>query len=313
MMSSEGVRVSKRVGLVGVGAMGKLMAGQLLEKGFTVTVCPHRNRKPVEELAAQGAQVAEDPAGVAAASEVVVTMVPDAPQVEEVCFGPRGLLAGRKEGDPFTLIDMSTISPIATTAIAARLAEQGVGMLDAPVSGGPARAAIGELTIMVGGEPELFERHRDVLAAMGKNITHVGPVGHGEIAKLTNNIIIGILMPALGEAFTFAVKAGADLEKVREIVLTATGGNYLLANWIPQYMLQDKYEGGFALELMHKDLGAALAAARDLGVPMPEAALAQQLFAQAKGLGYGREDYSAVSKITQDAANITIATGKPRR
>jgi 3-hydroxyisobutyrate dehydrogenase-like beta-hydroxyacid dehydrogenase len=293
--------------------MGKLMAAQLLKQGYTVTVCPHRNRAPVEELAAQGAQVAEDPAGVATASEVVVTMVPDAPQVEESCFAERGLLAGKAAGQDLTLIDMSTISPISTASIAARLAEQGVGMLDAPVSGGPARAATGELTIMVGGDPDLFARHRDVLAAMGANITHVGPVGHGEIAKLTNNIIIGVLMPALGEALTFAVKAGADLAKVREIVLTATGGNYLLANWLPQYMLQDKYDGGFALELMHKDLGAALAAARDLGVPMPEAALAHQLFAQAKGLGYGRQDYSAVSKITQDAANITIATGQPRR
>lgn len=305
--------MSKRVGVVGVGTMGKLMAAQLLQKGYTVTVCPHRNRQPVEELAAQGAQVAENPAGVAAASEVVVTMVPDAPQVEESCFGEHGLLAGKAAGQDLTLIDMSTISPISTAAIAARLAEHGVGMLDAPVSGGPARAATGELTIMVGGDPDLFARHRDVLAAMGTNITLVGPVGHGEIAKLTNNIIIGVLMPALGEALTFAVKAGADLAKVREIVLTATGGNYLLANWLPQYMLQDKYDGGFALELMHKDLGAALSAARDLGVPMPEAALAHQIFAQAKGLGYGRQDYSAVSKITQDAANITIATGQPRR
>ncbi len=305
--------MAKRVGVVGVGAMGKLMAAQLLQKGYTVTVCPHKNRQPVEELAAQGAQVAENPAGVAAASEVVVTMVPDAPQVEEVCFGEGGLLAGKQADQPLTLIDMSTISPIATTAIAKRLAEHGVGMLDAPVSGGPARAATGELTIMVGGEPALFEEHHDVLAAMGKNITLVGPVGHGEIAKLTNNLIIGVLMPALGEALTFAVKAGADLEKVREIVMTATGGNYLLANWLPQYMLQDKYDGGFALELMHKDLGAALSAARDLNVPMPAAGLAYQLFAQAKGLGYGREDYSAVSKITQDAANITIATGAPRR
>src|SRR6478672_6597120 len=303
----------KRVGLVGVGAMGKHMAAQLLKKGFSVTVCPHVNRAPVEELAALGANVVEDPAGVAAASEVVVTMVPDAPQVEESCFGERGLLAGRAEGQDLTLIDMSTISPIATTAIAARLAERGVGMLDAPVSGGPARAATGELTIMVGGDEELFARHRDVLAAMGKNITHVGPVGHGEIAKLTNNIIIGILMPALGEALTFAVKAGADLAKVREIVLTATGGNYLLANWIPNYMLKDNYEGGFALELMHKDLGAALSAAKDLGVSMPEAGLAYQLFGMAKGLGYGRQDYSAVSKLTQDAANVTIATGQPRR
>jgi 3-hydroxyisobutyrate dehydrogenase-like beta-hydroxyacid dehydrogenase len=216
----------------------------------------------------------------------------------------------KRASSPPTMI---VSSPIATAAIGARLAGRGVGMLDAPVSGGPARAATGELTIMVGGDEALFARHRDVLAAMGTSITHVGPLGHGEIAKLTNNIIIGVLMPALGEALTFAVKAGADPAKVREIVLTATGGNYLLANWLPQYMLRDNYEGGFALELMHKDLGAALAAARDLGVPMPEAGLAYQLFAQAKGLGYGRQDYSAVSKLTQDAANITIATGQPRR
>jgi len=305
--------MSKQVGFVGVGTMGKPMAAQLLQNGYSVTICPHHNRGPVEELAQQGARVVEDPADVAAASEVVIAMLPDAPQVEESCFGERGIVAGKADGQDLTLIDMRTISPVATIAIAARLAEHGIGMLDAPVSGGPARAATGELTIMVGGDAALVALHHDVLATMGTSITHVGPLGHGGIAKLTNNIIIGVLMPALGEALTFAVKAGADLEKVREIVLTATGGNYLLANWLPQFMLQDTYEGGFALELMHKDLGAALSAARDLGVPMPETGLAYQLFAQAKGLGYGRQDYSAVSRITQDAANITIATGQPRR
>ena len=305
--------MSKRVGVVGVGAMGKPMAAQLQRAGFAVTVCPHRNRQPVEELAAQGVQAAENPAAVAANADVVITMVPDAPQVEEACFGPNGLIAGKVEGQDLTIIDMSTISPVATKAIAARLAEHGVGMLDAPVSGGPARAETGDLTIMVGGDAPLVERHHDVLAAMGSKITHVGPSGHGEIAKLTNNILIGVLMPALGEALTFAAKAGADVAKVREIVLTATGGNYLLANWLPQNMLQDKYDGGFALELMHKDLGAALSAARDLGVPLIETGVAYQLFTLAKGLGYGREDYSAISKLTQDAANITIATGQPRR
>lgn len=305
--------MAKRVGVVGVGAMGKPMAAQLLQQGFGVTICAHRDRAPVEELAGQGAAVADDPAGVAAASEVVITMVPDAPQVEEACFGPHGLVAGAAAGQDLTLIDMSTISPVATRQIAARLSERGIVMLDAPVSGGPARAATGELTIMVGGEAATFERHHDVLAAMGATITHVGPIGHGEIAKLTNNIIIGVLMPALGEALTFAAKAGADVATVREIILTATGGNYLLANWLPQNMLQDQYDGGFALELMHKDLGAALAAARDLGVPLLETGLAYQLYAQAKALGYGRQDYSAVSKIIQDAANVTIATGATRR
>jgi 3-hydroxyisobutyrate dehydrogenase-like beta-hydroxyacid dehydrogenase len=303
----------KRVGVVGVGAMGQPMAACLLRAGYAVTVCAHRNRAPVEELVAQGAREAADPAGVAAASDVVITMVPDAPQVEEACFGDRGIAAGKADGRELTVIDMSTISPVATRAIAARLGERGIAMLDAPVSGGPARAITGDLTIMVGGDDAVVARHRDVLEAMGSKVTHVGPIGHGEIAKLTNNIIIGVLMPALGEALTFAAKAGADVATVREIVLTATGGNYLLDKWLPQNMLQDKYEGGFALELMHKDLGAALAAARDLGVPLVETGVAYQLFAMAKGLGYGREDYSAVSKLTQDAANITIATGQPRR
>ena len=305
--------MGRQVGVVGVGAMGKRMAARLLQDGHTVTVCPHRDTAPVEELVRQGARRADNPAGVAAASEVVVTMVPDAPQVEEACFGSRGIVAGRASDRALTVIDMSTISPLATRAIAARLAAVGIGMLDAPVSGGPARAETGELTIMVGGDAALLERHRDVLAAMGSAVIHVGPTGHGEIAKLTNNMMIGVFMPAIAEALAFAVKAGADLDAAREVILRSSGASYLLEKWLPPTVLQDRYEGGFALELMHKDLTAGLAAARELGVPMPETALAQQLYLQAMGLGYGREDYSAVSKLVQDAANVTIATGRPRR
>ena len=305
--------MGRRVGFIGVGAMGKRMAARLLQAGHTVTVCPHRNTAPVEELVRHSAHHADDPAAVAAASDVVITMVPDAPQVEEACFGGRGIVAGRTPDRELTVIDMSTISPLATRTIAARLAAAGIGMLDAPVSGGPARAETGELTIMVGGDAALLERHRDVLAAMGSAVIHIGPTGHGEIAKLANNMMIGVFMPAIAEALAFAVKAGANLDAVRQVILRSSGASYLLEKWLPPTMLQDQYEGGFALELMHKDLTAGLAAARELGVPMPETALAQQLYVQAMGLGYGREDYSAVSKLVQDAANVTIATGQPRR
>jgi 3-hydroxyisobutyrate dehydrogenase-like beta-hydroxyacid dehydrogenase len=272
--------MSERVGVVGVGTMGKLMAARLLRAGHEVTVCAHRDRRPVEELVSLGAREAGGPAGVAAASEVVVTMVPDAPEVEEACFGERGIAAGRETsrgvdaGRELTVIDMSTISPVAARTIAARLAERGIGLLDAPVSGGPARAATGDLTVMVGGDAALLERHRAVLEALGSTITHVGPAGHGQIAKLTNATIIGVLMPALGEALAFAAKAGADPAKVREVVLASTGANYLLERWLPQNVMRDAYEPGFALRLMHKDLGAVLSAAGDLGVPMPETGLA---------------------------------------
>lgn len=301
--------MARRVGFVGVGVMGRPMAECLLKAGYDLTICAHRNRKPVEELEQLGARVVANPAEVAGASEVVITMVPDSPQVEEVALGEEGILHGARAGA--TLIDMSTISPITTRRVAARLAEGGVGMLDAPVSGGPARAATGSLTIMVGGEEEAYERCKDVLCALGNPI-HVGGIGSGEVTKLSNNILIGIIMAANAEALTFGVKAGVKAEKLREVICSATGGNYLLQNWLPNNMLQDSYEMGFALELMHKDLGAALSAAKDLGVPLLETSLAYQLYQAMKGLGRGRMDYSAVSLFYQEAANISIATGEKR-
>lgn len=303
----------KRVGFVGLGAMGLPMARRLLAAGFEVRACAHRNRAPLEALVAEGALGAADPAKLAGWADAVVTMVPDAPQVDEVCFGPRGLLAGHPAGKPLTVIDMSTIAPAASIAIAERLAEAGVAFLDAPVSGGPARATTGELAIMVGGAAAVLDAHRDVLEALGRRVVHMGPVGQGEVAKLANNMIIGALMPALAEALTFAVKSGADLAKLREVILASSGANFLLEHWTTDKLLVDRYEGGFALELMLKDLTAALGAAREAGVPAPQVALAHQQYVQAKGLGYGREDYSAVGKLTQDAANVTIATGAPRR
>lgn len=302
--------MAKRVGLVGVGAMGKPMAASLLKAGFEVTVCPHRNKAPVEELASQGARAVATPREVGQHSEVVVTMVPDAPQVEESIFGENGIAAGMQQGG--TIIDMSTISPVATRQFAERLSGMGLRMLDAPVSGGPARATTGSLTIMVGGDQDTFADCEDVLKAMGTPRL-LGPIGMGEVVKLCNNIIIASEMIAMAEAFTFAAKAGADVQAVREVLLTATAGNYLMDKWLPNNMLVDKYDVGFALELMQKDIGAALSASRDMGVPMMMTALAFQLYGTMKGLGEGRSDYSAVSKLYQDAANVTIATAKPRK
>lgn len=302
--------MSQQIGFIGLGAIGEPMAANLLQKGFALTICGHTNPAPVERLRARGAQVVADPQAVAAASPIIVTCVPDAPQVHAVCLGARGIVHGAQPGA--IVIDCSTIAPTESQRIAASLREHRLEMLDAPISGGPARAATGELAIMVGGAAETFARALPVLQAMGKSVTHVGPNGMGEVVKLANNTILGSLMIALSEAFTMAVKAGADAATAREVIMNSAGANFLLDQWVKDRMLKDNYDPGFATSLMQKDLGAALETARALGVPMMMTGLAFQLYELAEGQGYGKQDYCSVSKIYQDAANVTIATGEPR-
>jgi 3-hydroxyisobutyrate dehydrogenase-like beta-hydroxyacid dehydrogenase len=290
--------------LIGIGAMGEPMAASLLRAGFGVAVCAHRNRAPLERLVAAGAVDAGDPAGVGAASDVVITMVPDAPQVEEALFGSNGAANAAKPGTLF--IDMSTISPVATKAFAERLAAAGYRFVDSPVSGGPARAALGTLALMVGASDDDLATAKPVLEALGTP-NHVGPVGMGETVKLVNQILIANTMVANAEALVFAKKAGANVDVVREVILTATGANYLLDKWLPTMWLSGSFEGGFALDLLRKDLGAALDAARGLGVPLPSSALAYQLYTAASGNGHGRDDYSSVATFYQDAAGVDAA------
>jgi 3-hydroxyisobutyrate dehydrogenase-like beta-hydroxyacid dehydrogenase len=287
------------------------MAANLLAKGFALTTCPHRNMQPIERLKAQGASVAATPREVAAASEVVVVCVPDAPQVEEACLGEQGIIHGAAPGT--IVIDCSTISPTVSQQVAAALGERDISMIDAPISGGPERAATGELAIMVGGEPDVFARAKPVLDAMGRSITHVGPNGMGEVVKLANNAIIGSLMIAMSETLTMAVKAGGDINVIRDVIMQSSGANFILDKWIAERALKDNYDPGFATELMQKDVGAALEAGKALGVPMMLTALSYQLYELAEGMGYAREDYCSISKIYQDAANVTIATGEPRK
>ena len=185
--------------------------------------------------------------------------MPDAPQVEEVLFGARGVAAGAKSGD--LVIDMSTISPVASRRFAERLAERGIEFVDAPVSGGPARAREGTLTIMFGGSAAAIARAEPVLRAMG-NPHHLGPVGMGETVKLVNQIIIANVMIANAEGLVFAKRAGADLDAVRGVLASATASNYLLKEWLPKTWLAGTFEGGFAMDLLRKDLAAALDAAR---------------------------------------------------
>ncbi|HEX8805289.1 MAG TPA: NAD(P)-dependent oxidoreductase [Candidatus Aquilonibacter sp.] len=287
------------LGFLGIGAMGEPMARSLLKAGFPVTVAAHKRREAVERLSAEGAKEAADPASVAATSEILITMVPDAPQVEEVLFGERGAAQNMKAGS--VAIDMSTISPIASQRFAERLAARKVDFVDAPVSGGPARAATGTLTIMVGAAPATFARVEPVLKAMGTP-TLLGGVGMGETVKLVNQVIIASVMIANMEALAFAQRAGADLEAVRKVIATATGSNYLLDQWLPKTWFAGTFQGGFAMDLLRKDVAAALDAARATKYAMPLTALAYQLYTAQSAEGDGALDYSAIAKAYERIA-----------
>ncbi|HET6894698.1 MAG TPA: NAD(P)-dependent oxidoreductase [Candidatus Baltobacteraceae bacterium] len=286
------------IGFIGIGAMGEPMSLALLRAGYSVTACAHRDRERLERVCAQGVKEAATPAAVAAASDAVITCVPDAPHVEEALFGPSGAAQGARPASTF--IDMSTISPVKTREFAQRLQASGHSFLDAPVSGGPARAATGTLTIMVGADADDFARMEPVLKAMGTP-HHVGAVGLGETVKLVNQLIISNVMIANVEALTFARKAGADLDAVRNVLSTATASNYLLEQWLPKTWFAGTFEGGFALDLLRKDLGAALDAARAMKMPLPASASAYQVYTRQSAEGDGALDYSAVAKFYEHA------------
>ena len=294
----------KDIGLVGIGTMGEPMGESLLRAGFSLHICAHRNRERVERLVALGAAEHATPQEVAARSDVVITMVPDAPQVKEVLFAPAGVASGMREN--MVVVDMSTISPVASRSFHERLAARKLQMLDAPVSGGPARAKTGELTIMAGGDPEVFARCKPVLEAMGKP-TLVGHAGMGETFKLCNQIIISCIMIADVEGLVFAKKAGADIALLRQVLGTATASNYLLNTWLPKAWFEDHHKGGFALDLLRKDLRAALETAKTMGVPLSSSSLAYELYSAAAANGHGADDYSSVADVYERAAGTRVA------
>jgi 3-hydroxyisobutyrate dehydrogenase-like beta-hydroxyacid dehydrogenase len=306
-----------RIGLIGLGAMGLPMGRRLLDRGFKLVVVPHVNRAPAEELAALGAEVASSPGEVAATCAVAITSVPDAPQVREVLFSEGGLASspeGRQSREGLLAsgqgallhIDMSTIAPSAAREFSTRLESLGIEALDAPVSGGPMRAADGTLTIMVGGKPEAFERARPVLAALGQHVVHVGESGAGQVVKLANQLMISMIMVANAEALTLGVKSGVPLDTLLEVIGTSSGSNYLMQNWLPRTLFTGDLSGGFSLDLLMKDLAAALQSARELGLPAFGGALAQQLYAMARAEHGGKLDYSVVARLYEQATGVTL-------
>ena len=294
--------MTERVGFIGLGVMGAPMARHLLEAGFPLTV-HSRSAPPVDALVAEGAGRASTSAEVASVSDVVVTMLPDTPDVELVLFGDRGVAEGVGPGS--LVIDMSTIDPLATRGFADRLAANDVGMLDAPVSGGEMGARAGTLSIMVGGTQAAFARATPLFEAMGSTIVHAGSDGAGQVAKACNQLVIASAVEAVGEAFVLATKAGVDPAKVREALLGGFASSKVLEVH-GRRMLDGTFEPGFRSALMAKDGRIVLSAADGFGAPIPVfRAVAERLEAMLPA-GRGDLDYAALVTLLEDEAGVSL-------
>ena len=296
--------MASKLGFVGLGVMGKPMARNLISAGHELVV-HNRRPEPADELAAEGATAASSPREVAEQSDVVITMLPDSPQVTEVVVGENGVLAGASSGD--LVIDMSTISPIVTREVAEAAAERGVTTLDAPVSGGEPGAIEGSLSIMVGGSDKDFERARPIFGAMGVP-RRVGPVGAGQVVKAANQVIVALNIEAVSEALVLCSKAGVDPGLAIEALRPGLAGSKVLEQKGRNFLEHD-FKPGFRIELHHKDLGIALAAAREFGLALPVTSLVDQMLAALEVKGHGGDDHSALLTLIEDAAQHTI--GEP--
>lgn len=290
------------IGFVGLGIMGRPMARNLSKAGFSLVV-HNRSQGAVEELVTAGARAAGSPEEVARQAEIIILMLPNSPDVELVALGLRGLIGGVRAGQ--TVIDMSTISPIVSQKVGAALAEKGVRMLDAPVSGGEKGAIEGTLSIMVGGDAAVFEEMLPILQAMGKTITRLGPLGAGGFTKLANQIIVAINLTALAEALTLAAKAGLDIELTLKALGGGLAGSRCLDQKTPNYLAHE-FKPGFKIDLHYKDLGLIMDAARVLGVPLPTTAVVQELFGALRVRGGGGLDHSGIITLTEGLAGVEV-------
>ena len=296
-----------KIGFIGLGIMGTPMALHLAAAGHALFV---RTRSAVPEaVAAAGATVCASPAEVARQAEVVILMLPDTPDVERVLFGADGVAQGLQGGAAAqVVVDMSSISPTATRDFARRIGALGAGYVDAPVSGGEVGAKAASLTIMCGAEPAVFERVQPLLALMGRNITLIGPAGSGQITKVANQIIVALNIAAVGEALTFAAKAGADPARVRQALMGGFAASRVLEVH-GERMIKRTFDPGFRIRLHQKDLNLALQGARELGVALPQTAGAAQLMAACAANGLADADHSALVRALELLAAHAVAQG----
>jgi 2-hydroxy-3-oxopropionate reductase len=292
----------KTIGFIGLGIMGKPMAKNLLKAGHSLIVCDIMPA-PVQELVGAGAQAGTSPADVAARSDVIITMLPNSPEVMAAVFGKDGVAGGIRRGS--ILVDMSSIAPAASKELAARLAPLGVAVLDAPVSGGEPKAIDGSLAIMVGGPQATFDEVKPILARMGSSVTLVGDIGSGNVTKLANQMIVALNIAAMGEAMVLATKAGTDPAKVFQAIRGGLAGSTVLDAKMPK-VLAGNFQPGFRVALHIKDLANALNTAHELGVPVPLTSQVMEILQALKTDGKAQEDHCAIVRFYENLAKVEV-------
>lgn len=291
-----------KIGFIGLGIMGKPMAKNLVKAGYQLVVNDY-NKAAVEELTALGAEVCSSNKEIAEKVDLVITMLPNSPHVKEVALGEGGLVEGAHTG--LTLIDMSSIAPLASREIAEKLAEKGVEMLDAPVSGGEPKAIDGTISVMVGGKQELFDKYYDVLMAMAGSVVRVGEIGAGNIAKLCNQTIVAINIAAVSEALVLAQKAGVSPELVYNAIRGGLAGSTVLDAKAP-LMMDRKFDPGFRINLHIKDLNNVLETSHGVGAPLPLTSAVREMMEFLKVDGHEMEDHSSLLKYYEKLANTEV-------
>jgi 2-hydroxy-3-oxopropionate reductase len=295
--------VTERIGFIGLGIMGRPMALNLLEAGFGLVV-HSRSPGPVDELVAAGAERGASPEDVASRSDVVITMLPDTPDVELVLLGERGVVGGTRAGT--LVIDMSTIRPLAAKDLAEAFERRDASMLDAPVSGGERGAIEGTLSIMVGGSATAFDRGRPILEVLGSNVVHVGPAGAGQVAKACNQLVVAATIQAVAEALVLAKKAGVDPARVREALLGGFAGSKIMEVH-GQRMLAGDFQPGFRSVLHRKDARIVRQTAEELGSPVPLFEIAAEALEHLVEVGRGDLDHAALVTLLEETAGVRVA------
>ncbi|MDR0718937.1 MAG: 2-hydroxy-3-oxopropionate reductase [Treponema sp.] len=291
-----------KTGFIGLGVMGKPMAKNLIRAGYSLIVCD-RAENPVNEMAALGAEKAASPKEVALHCDTILTMLPDSPQVKEAALGNNGLIEGMRPGT--ILIDMSSINPIASREIATELEKKEIRMLDAPVSGGEPKAIDGTLSFMVGGPKEVFDRFKGLLSKMGSSVVYCGEIGAGNVAKLSNQIIVAVNIAAVSEALMLAKKSGVSPDTVFHAIQGGLAGSTVMDAKVPM-ILEGNFTPGFRIDLHIKDLNNAIMAGHSAGAPLPLTAGIMEMFQTLHAAGYGSEDHSALVRFYEKLAGETI-------
>lgn len=295
-------KLQKKISFIGLGVMGKPMAKNLLNAGYCLIV-HNRSQSAVNELTKSGAQKTNSPKEAAEHADIIITMLPNSPDVEQVVLGENGIILGVRAGQ--ILIDMSSIEPLVSQKIAAVLAQKNVDMLDAPVSGGETGAINGELAIMVGGKEAVFQKCRPIFNVLGKSAVRVGDIGAGGFAKLANQIIVALNMAAISEAFVLAQKAGLDPDKLFQAIRGGLAGSNVMNAKIPK-IIERNFKPGFKIKLHDKDIKNVLKTAAELNVPLPLTGITEQILTALLSDGKGENDHGGIIQFFENLAQVEV-------